>query len=337
MQFLSISRDTKLSDLSEQVGSRNVPNILHINNLDRTPNIGEEFESMAEKAIEDAPDVTPERKSALLNNMTTDSDIFEVVALGASSSWKLLSSMSTLPHMLRIPDNVRLPDSTAILGNGQPIGATIYNKVMTSLKQPPHTVDPSIFNEYSSITGSGIISVAPGTTNDSDPMQWFRVPWGEVSLYSSLHDEKVDFPVYPNELQDSARASYDTMPDLLYQYEPWQMYKSSGPRTHSYTFEFHRDMWTGDHRDGRANDLIRACMANCYPEYRGSAVYTSLVTLYIAGKPLITGVMTDVTVDWDGPLGLDSWYLHCRLTLSITEVSQQALDYTTVRNKPLIG
>lgn len=337
MQFLSITKDTTLSELSETVGVRNVPNILHINNIDRSPSIGEEFYNMCDSVVNDTPDVPYERKISLLNTLTTDSDVFEVAALGSSSSWKLLSSVSTLPGMLRIPDDITLPDAADTMGNDEPIQAEIYSKVMEALKTPPHYVDPSIFNEYSSIIGTGIIGTSSYSSNNSDPMQWFRVPWGEVSLYSSLGDEKIDFPVYPTELADSARANYTQMPDMLYQYEPWQLYTSSGPRSQTYTFEFHRDMWTGDHRDGKANDLIRACMANCYPEYKGSAVYTSLVTLYINGTALITGVMNDVNVTWDGPLGLDRWYLHCKLELSITEVSQQVLDYTTVRNKGLIG
>lgn len=337
MQFLSINSNTKLSELSELVGSRNTSTVLHINNLSRSPNIGREFQDICDQAIEDTSDVSYQRKTALLNNFTTDSDIFETAALTTSSGWKLLSSMSTLPNMLKVPDDIILPDSTEVLGNGEPVKSAIYNKVMDSLSTPPHYVDPSIFNDFSTTAGSSIIDFGQSTPRNSDPMQWFRVPWGEVSLYSSLDDTKIDFPVYPESVSDSAKANYTQMPDLLYQYEPWQVYNSSGPRSQSYTFDFHRDMWTGDHRDGKANELIRACMANCYPEYKGSAVYTSLVTLYIAGKALITGVMTDVNVEWDGPLGLDNFYLHCKLEIQITEVSQQALNYTVVKNKGLIG
>lgn len=337
MQFLSINSNTKLSDLSEAVGVKNVPSILHINNIERTPNIGKAFNKMCDEVITDTGEVPYERKSAILNGLTTDSDVFETAALSSSSGWKLLSSMNTLPGMLKIPDDVSLPDSADTLGNSTPVKSDIYDKVMASLSQPPHYVDPSIFNDYSVTIAPGIVDFQGRSINSSDPMQWFRVPWGEVSLYSSISDEKIDFPVYPDELSDGVKANYTTMPDLLYQYEPWNLYTGSGPRSQTYTFEFHRDMWTGDHRDGCANNLIRACMANCYPEYKGSAVYTSLVTLYINGKALIRGVMTDVNVNWDGPLGLDNFYLHCKLAITITEVSEQTLDFYTVRNKPLIG
>ena len=127
------------------------------------------------------------------------------------------------------------------------------------------------------------------------------------------------------------------MPDLLYQYEPWQLYNSSGPRTNTYLFHFHRDMWTGDHRDGKANELIRYCEANCYPEFNGSAVNVPTVTLYIAGSPLIHGVMTQVDTTWDGPIGLDGYYLNCELSITITEVSETALNYNVIKGKSLIG
>lgn len=337
MQFLTISNNTKLSELSELVGARNVSSILHINNISRTPNVGREFSQMCETVISDTEDVSFERKSVILSSLTQDSDIFEAAALTSSSGWKLLSSMNVLPNMLKIPEDITLPDSAAVLGNGQPVSQDIYNKIIGALINPPHSIDPVSFNEYSGIKPGSLIPFGSSTSNNGDPMQWFRIPWGTVSLYSSLSDERIDFPVYPEEVSDGIKANYVTMPDLLYQYEPWQIYNSSGPRTQSFTFDFHRDMWTGDHRDGRANDLIRACMANCYPEYRGSAVYTSTVTLYIDGNALITGILTDVSTAWDGPLGLDNFYLHCKLTISITEVSSQPLDFHTVRNKPLIG
>lgn len=336
MQYLAINRTTKLTDLAQAVGSRNVESVLHLNNIDRAPAIGEEFAEKCAQAIIDAADVPYTKKQALLNDLTSDSDVFETAALMSASGWKLLSSMNTLPGYLKLPESIEIPNSTTTLGNSQLVSRTVYEKVIRALNTVPHWIDPSIFSDYSPMRPTGVAGGLPSTSN-GDPMQWFRIPWGMVSLYSSLADEKVDFPVYPEELSDGVRANYTTMPDLLYQYEPWQIYNSSGPRSQSYTFDFHRDMWTGDHRDGKANQLIRFCEANCYPEYRGSAVYTSTVTLYVGGKPLITGIMTDVNVSWDGPIGLDNYYLHCKLEISITEVSPQPLSFSTVLNKPLIG
>lgn len=337
MQFIKISDNTKLTELAKSVGARNVESILHLNNVQRVPNVGKAFKQMCDSAVSGAPSVDVNRKSVLLNSVSTDSDVFESVALMGESGWKLLDQTNTIPHMLKVPSSIVVPDSIEVLGNGEPIDSVTYHNVMTSLHTPPHTIDPSLFNQYSSARAVNILNAVQYTSNDCDPMQWFRVPWGQVTLHSSLSDESIQFPVYPESVSDSAHATYTAMPDMLYQYEPWNLYTSSGPRTQTFSFDFHRDMWTGDHRDGKANELIRACMANCYPMYRGSAVYTARVTLYVAGKALISGILTDVAVSWDGPLGLDNWYLHCRLDLTITEVSKQVLDYNTVRNKPLIG
>ena len=95
-------------------------------------------------------------------------------------------------------------------------------------------------------------------------------------------------------------------------------------------------MWTGDHRDGYANKLIRSCQANCYPNYNGSLVNTALVTMYIHDQNYITGIMTDCKVNWEGPIGLDGFYLNCELSFTIREVSPEALDYNTVKSKGLI-
>jgi hypothetical protein len=146
----------------------------------------------------------------------------------------------------------------------------------------------------------------------------------------------MDFPVYPEDYDDGVIATYDTMPDMLYQYEPWLLYKGSGPRTPSLVFKMHRDMWTGDHRDGKCNELVRFCQAQCYPQYTGAAVNTAISTLYIEGHPYISGVITEEKHTYSGPIGLDGFPLVCELTLTFTEVAKMPLTYDTVRRKGLI-
>lgn len=333
MQFLTISDSTTLAELSDRVGDRNVERMLAINGLTRTPRIGRQFRNNVNNIIQTNQSANWQRKSTVLNQFSSDSDIFETAALLDDNSWKVLSALETFPGMLKVPETVVLPSAVDILGNGQGVGSVIYNQVMQSLSTPPHTVDPSIFNEYSIRKGSQIVDYVDRNT---DAMQWFNLPWGDITLYSSVANDSIDFPVYPEEYEDGVKANYTTMPDLLYQYEPWYLYQSSGPRTNSFTFHAHRDMWTGDHRDGKANELIRFCEAACYPEYNGSAVNSDTVTLYIKGSPLISGIMTDVSVKWMGPIGLDGWYLEFELTINITEISTTALNNTSVRQKPLI-
>jgi hypothetical protein len=245
----------------------------------------------------------------------------------------VLSTLNTFSDTLRIPESVELPSSVDVLGNNEAVESSIYDKATQQLQLSPHEIDPGIFNEYSSTK-----SYKLGDTTDSSsssPFQWFNLPWGKITLESSIDNEVVQIPVYPNGIQDNRVANYDTMPDLLYQYEPWQIYKGSGPRTNTYEFDLHRDMWSGDHRDGSCQDLIDFCEANCYPEFNGAAVNVSNITLYIAGNVEITGVLTDVTTQWDGdsPIGLDGRPLHVTLSLTITEVSKTALNYSTVRNR----
>ena len=332
MQYLKITPTFTLQELNKRVGSRNVSSILHLNNLSRSFNIGKQYAELCKSVQSIKTNVSWERKAAVLNTMTKDSDIFETAALASEDDWQIISNLNSFNNMLQIPEKLELPAASDILGNRIPISSLVYRNVMDSLKAN-REVDPAIFNKYSTIKDAQIQS----TYSSPLAFQWFNIPWGEITLYSSLDGVSKDIPVYPNELSDEVRSNYTQMPDMLYQYEPWQVYTSSGPRTCPLTFEFHRDMWTGDHRDGKANELIRFMEAQCYPEYDGSAVYSSITTLFIHGRPFVSGVVTDVSTTWDGPLGLDGWYLHCTVTITFTEVATSPLNYTKIKNKPLIG
>lgn len=335
MQFLAIHENTTMADLIQAAGSRNAASLLAANGLSWTPYPGRQFFELCQKLIQQSSIVSPQKKSALLNSVAADSDIFELVALMSEDGWKLFSELGTVPGNLRVPDSITLPDSVAIIGNGQHIRSTIYKKAMNQLATPPNTIDPSIFNEYSTLNVN--TKEYQVQTGSNDPFMAFKIPWGHLTIYSSLAGESKDFPVYPEEFSDGVKANYSTMPDLLFQYEPWQIYNSSGPRATSLTFIMHRDMWTGDHRDGKCNELVRFCKANCYPDYNGSAVNTSIVSIYVRGHKLISGVMTEANDEWTGPIGQDGWYLQCTLKISITEVSDEPLNFNTMRNKPLIG
>lgn len=333
--FLQISPNLSLTQLSDRVGSRNVRSILTANQLSRNPKIGPQLSSLCTQAARSTKAVPLVRKQSILNSFQSQYELFELACLLDDNGWKVLANLGTFPGMLRIPEDVSLPFASDIYGLQKSVDPEIYGKAMDQLSTPPYyTIDPAIFQQFTNISPSR--SVEPGPGNGSI-FEAFHMPWGSISLYSSLAKKSMDFPVYPESVDDGVVANYTTMPDMLYQYEPWQMYTSSGPRTNTYEFDMHRDMWTGDHRDGRCNELIRFCEANCYPMFNGSAVNTSIVTLYVKGSVLISGVLTDVTVNWDGPIGQDGWYLHCKLKLTITEISQKPLDFNTVLNKGLIG
>ena len=336
MQFLQIDSTTKLSQLRDTIGTSNLESVLAINSLQRTPNIGSQIISRDKSIMKGPTEVTTDYKITALNRSVQDADVFESLALMDTSGWKVYKELNSLPSTLRVPEDVVLPYSTNVLGNGTRISDSTYQKTIASISTAPHVVDPSIFNTYYSSRNPKIVETQPAAT--SDVWQFSKIPWGKMSIYSSLSGESKDFPVYPEEMSNNIIANYTTMPEIIYQYEPWQLYTSSGPRSVTYNFTFHRDMWTGDHGDGKANELIRFCEANCYPEYNGSAVNTSYASLYMNGQLLINGVITNVQTQWSGPLGArDDFYLVCRLSLTFIEVSPYTLDYWTVKNKPLIG
>ena len=344
MQFLIInvpstdgSTSTTLSDISDQVGSRNVDAVLALNNISRTKDIGLELSKLyASLNLSEVSEVDYSKKLAILNTYTEDSDVFEYAALQSEYDWKVLALTGSFRNTLKIPETFTIPSASNVIGNGDPISQEIYNKSVTMLQSDAynHSIDPILFNSYDCRNASQIGGYSISNVN---PIQWFKLPWGQISLYSSIGNESIDFPVYPEELKDSRQANYETMPDLIYQYEPFQVYKSSGPRTNTFTFKMHRDMWTGNHLDGNCNKLIRFCEANCFPEYNGASVQISTVSLYIAGYKYISGILTNVDKSWDGPIGQDGFYLNCQLELTIIEVSESALNYTSVKNKGLIS
>ena len=339
MQFLKINNKTTLSDLSDRVGNRNLSSVLGLNSLTREYNIGAQYENKCNQIAASASAVDWQRKSTILNSLSSDSDVFEYASLLGEASWKVLSNLGTFPGMLKIPETISIPDSVDILGDNTPVKKKIYKTVMYQIQSEPHTVDPSVFNEFSTIRYSSIVEspYSKSANGGNNVFEMFNIPWGDITLYSSLADEAVDIPVYPEEVNNSVRANYTQMPDLLYQYEPWQVYQSSGPRSNTYDFHLHRDMWTGDHRDGKCNELIRFFEAQCYAKYQGASVNTSIVTLYVKGKTLISGIVNDVSTTWTGPIGLDGWYLECTLSITITEVAEEPLNFDSVRQKPIIG
>lgn len=338
MQFVSITPTTTLSQLTKVVGSSNVSNILAINSIARQPNIGAVLASQQVALLFNTPNVSWQKKSSILNTMTADSDIFETAALQGDNAWKVLISSGSFENTLLVPDTIILPGSDSVMGNGEQVSKTVYNTVISQLATEPHQVDPAVFGSWTtmpavSANGRSSMTATMRAIASTNP---YNLPWGQISLYSSLSGTSMDIPAYPQEMSDGVQANYDSMPSLLYQYEEWPLYKSTSSRTNTYNWKLHRDMWSGNHLDGAANQLIRFIEANCYPNYSGAAVTTSKVTLYIGGSIVISGIMTDFKVNWSGPMGQDGWYLTFDLSCTIKSISPTALNYTVVKNKGLI-
>lgn len=337
MQFLKIPDNMSLSDLSEVVGSQNVDAVLALNGLQRKPNVSAALQDVVDYAktveLADDDDKIKQRKLALINQYSVNSDVFEAVANLDEAGWNVLGYTGTFEGMLKVPEYITLPNTDDVLGNTNSVNKYAYNAVVSGIENGTG-YDPYWFNNYSASRGA---KIAVGTGIEA--FNWFNLPLGDITLYSSLAQDSIDFPCYPSELGDGVKANYDTMPDMIYQYEPWQVYKGSGPRQVTLTFDMHRDMWSGNHMDGKCNELIRFCEANCYPRYNGAAVDTATVTMYIKGRVLVSGILTEATPNWDteSPIGHDGFYLHVKLSLTIIEVSQEALNYDVYRAKDLIG
>lgn len=333
--YLQISEGLTLKELNQLVGSGNVNDILNVNGLTRSRDIYDQYKSKCDSVISSSSNVSWKRKSEILNNFSTDSDVFEYAAIQNEDGWKVLSNLMSFEDALCIPETVELVRYDDVLGNGVAVGKSTYDNVMTSLAE--YQIIPSnLFNDFSTIRPATYTNTSVQSMGSSFA-QWFNIPWGDITFYSSLSGSSVDIPVYPEQISDGRSATYDTMPDTLYQYEPWYTYSSSGPRELSLEFHMHRQMWTGNETDGKANELIRFIQSNVYPDYSGSSVNTSTCTLYIKGYALITGIVTSCSVDWSGPIGRDGYYLDFTMTVGMIETSSQALSHSVAASLPLIG
>lgn len=334
--FLQLPENLTLKQLASYVGSNNVGRVLNVNGLNRTRNLSSVITKQNEQLVLKGDDVSWKRKAEILNNFSTDSDVFEYACVQSEDGWKILSQTMRFQDAISIPADVEIVRYDDVLGNEVPVTKTVYNKVMKSLESTGK-VNSSLFNDFSTVKPSTIRSVSTSSTRSNALFQAFRIPWGDITFYSSLSDKSIDIPVYPESIKEPRTASYSTMPDTLYQYEPWYTYNSSGPRNVSFEFHMHRQMWTGDERDGKANELVRFLQASTYPKYSGSAVNSDTCTLYVKGQPYITGIVSSVDVDWTGPIGLDGFYLEFTVTVSFTEVSTRALSHDVVQSLSLLG
>lgn len=355
MQYLTIKPEDTLQTLSRIVGRQNSDLVLNENSLVRSPHIGKQYYDKCDAYLRTNPEeVSYSRKTALLNSLTDNEEVFEKACLMDEEGWKIFSAFQSFPDAIKVPESIILPYSTRVIGSNigndiVRIGSNIvdsssegvdpvtYNNVMEDLKQNG-TINPAIFNKVNISRPVSLTSTRGNQKAEARAPQYaYTLPWGKIQLYSSLLDQAIDIPAYPEELETERSANYTSMPEIIYQYEPWVVYQSSGPREQSVEFHLHRDLWSGDHRDGKANELIRFCEANTFPRYTGSTVLSSTVKLFVAGNLFISGVLTKTRVSWSGPIGLDNWYLEFKLGLTIQEVSPTALNIDKVKRFGLIG
>ena len=151
MQFLKISNTTTLDDISDIIGSRNISNVLCINGLNREKHIGKQFKQKCDNIISTSENINWQRQATILNKFITDYDAYEEAAIQSQSGWKILSNLGTFPNALVIPETITLPYSIDMIGGGETVPKNIYEKSMHALYNPPHYIDPSIFESYQNI------------------------------------------------------------------------------------------------------------------------------------------------------------------------------------------
>lgn len=113
MQYLTMTKDMTLTELSRIVGERNVDAVLNANSLTRSVNIGKAFSANVTQALESsAPD--KQKKINILNQFVSDSDIHEKAALGTEDDWKTLSQLNCFTDAIRLPDDLKVPSSVGL-------------------------------------------------------------------------------------------------------------------------------------------------------------------------------------------------------------------------------
>lgn len=268
-----------------------------------------------------------------ITEITTGDGLYRLARRSNSSSNNVSQAIQYASNQLSSVNSVN-KSTKNVSAQADPVSPNIYRQVNRDLA----TTGEIRAENLEAVNTSKASNMDQETSIKTKSTRYsFNLPWGKIYLFSTLMKKGVEIPAYPEQVDTSRSATYTAMPDIIYQYEPWVMYENSGPREQQISFHLHRDMWSGDHRDGRANDLIRFCEANLYPQVNGSLVNSSTVRLYVDGYLFINGVMTRVEVNWKGPIGLDNWYLEFDLNLSIQEVSTFPLTLDSVQDLGIIG
>ena len=176
MQFLEVTKELTMSALRKIVGAKNIDNVLSYNQLPTVPDIGRAIYQKYQEIASTAGAVTDQRKMIILNSVSTDADVFEVVALLDEDGWKYISVTNAIPFTIRMPETVILANSTSIIGGtADAISRAVYDKAMAYLLVSK-AIDPIIFNTYDSPVGM----TSAKETSYFGSLSYFNIPWGEI-------------------------------------------------------------------------------------------------------------------------------------------------------------
>lgn len=153
-----------------------------------------------------------------------------------------------------------------------------------------------------------------------------------ASCFITVNGATMAFPCYPESVDDSQTASYQPT-NILGRSEPFQIYTGSGPRSVNVSFTMHCEMVHGANSYQSnyeyVNSLVRLVESSCYPNY-GSGVAAIKCTLQVALNIRITGIITNVSTKWYGPI-IDNKYQMVDLSFSVTECTGAPKSQSDIR------
>jgi len=262
-----------------------------------------------------------------LKKASASTDVFASVVSLSLQELQVYERENLFPDKVAVPDSVGL--SSGVIGNGTPV--------------PQSSVDSVISAVQNGVSPFGNTSLSAITHTPTTPMQIGLVAENSGDWHISLREEVVIaidgatppylmIPCYPDGgISDEFKANFEEMPEARHQYEPWQIYKSSGGRIVTLTFKLARVLWSGNYYDGKCEELIRYAQSAAYCNYYGALVEVPLVTIICGEYFRIRGYVQNVSVQWYGEFGEDLKPLLVDLKITIQEVSDTPLNANDVR------
>lgn len=148
---------------------------------------------------------------------------------------------------------------------------------------------------------------------------------GEVTI--TIDGYTLYMPCYPENITDRTNINYDEQ-NALGRSEPYQAYNNSGPRSIQFTFKMHREMIEGDRE--QVEKIVRYIESAAYPNY-GTTVAAVKVAVKVGKTIHISGIMSDQSTSWDGPIGDDQKYNMVTVSFTIKEVTGDPKKSETIR------
>lgn len=120
------------------------------------------------------------------------------------------------------------------------------------------------------------------------------------------------FPCFPESYSDTRNANW-TSQTPLGRSEPFQIYQNSGPREVSVSFRMHREMT----QSTSIGDCVAIVQSATYPT--GGDNIAPRVTLNIGSNCSITGIISNVSTNWQDTINTFGQYNGVELSFSVTE------------------